>query len=275
MGYIAAHRDWSVPEAARSRVAAAIPVLKKRAKTIAELADGMRFLAAARPLPFTEAAQKLLTSDIRERLTRLSARLTQATWENAASGALLKAFATDEGVGMGQIGPDQDFSFIDLGSGSGAIGITLACERPRSRGTCTDISDAALAVTRQNAIALGVGDRLTTLHSNWLTNVTGRFDLIVSNPPYIAHDVIPNLEPDVRDHDPHLALDGGHDGLDCYRTIAATAGPNLAPQGKIVVEIGASQAMDITEIFRKQGFRLTDQRLDLGGHVRALMFSTG
>jgi release factor glutamine methyltransferase len=176
---------------------------------------------------------------------------------------------------LAHLAPDQDFSFIDLGSGSGAIGITLACERPRSRGTCTDISDAALAVTRQNAIALGVGDRLTTLHSNWLTNVTGRFDLIVSNPPYIAHDGIPNLEPDVRDHDPHLALDGGHDGLDCYRAIAATSAPNLAPQGMIVIEIGAGQAIHITEIFRKQGFRLTDQKRDLGGHVRPLMFSTG
>jgi glutamyl-tRNA synthetase len=105
LDFIAVHRDWSVPDAARSRVTAAVRVLKKRAKTIAELADGIHFLAATRPLPFTEAAQKLLTSDMRERLTRLSAHLAGATWENAALGMSLKAFATDEGVGMGQIGP--------------------------------------------------------------------------------------------------------------------------------------------------------------------------
>ncbi|MEQ1616826.1 MAG: glutamate--tRNA ligase [Terricaulis sp.] len=105
LDFIAAHRDWSVPDTARPRVAAAVPVLKKRAKTLAELADGMHFLAAVRPLVFSEDAQKLLTSDMIGRLARLSARLAQATWENAELGALLKAFATDEGVGMGQIGP--------------------------------------------------------------------------------------------------------------------------------------------------------------------------
>ncbi len=80
-------------------------MLKKRAKTLAELADGVQFLILHRPLPFTEASQKLLTPDMKARLARLSARLQQATWENGALGGLLKVFATDEGVGMGQIGP--------------------------------------------------------------------------------------------------------------------------------------------------------------------------
>jgi release factor glutamine methyltransferase len=176
---------------------------------------------------------------------------------------------------LAQITPDQDFNFIDLGSGSGAIGITLACERPLSRGICSDFSEKALRITRENTIAMGVADRLTALHSNWFANVTGRFDLIVSNPPYIATHVIPTLEPDVRDHDPHLALDGGTDGLDCYRAIASAAGLHLAPLGSIVVEIGAGQAADLIEIFLKQGFQLTSQRSDLGGHVRALMFTAG
>ncbi len=102
LDFIAAHRDWSVAHAARSRVAAAIPLLKKRAKTIAELADLTRFLIAERPLTFSEAAQKLIDPDMKARLARLSARLAETSlWENVALGALLKTFATDEGVGMG------------------------------------------------------------------------------------------------------------------------------------------------------------------------------
>ncbi len=105
LDFIAAHRTWSVPDSARARISAAIPLLKKRAKILAELADGVHFLAATRPLAFTEAAQKQLTGDVKGRLERLSGRLAQANWETTDLGTLLKAFATDEGVGMGQIGP--------------------------------------------------------------------------------------------------------------------------------------------------------------------------
>jgi glutamyl-tRNA synthetase len=106
LDFIAAKRDWVVPQAARPRIAAAIPLLKKRAKTLAELADLMRFLVAERPLAFTDAAKALLTSDMKSRLARLSPRLANApAWDSASLGGELKAFATEEGVGMGQIGP--------------------------------------------------------------------------------------------------------------------------------------------------------------------------
>ncbi len=179
------------------------------------------------------------------------------------------------GLCLAHCAPDKTFNFIDLGSGSGAIGITLACERPRSLGICVDVSDAALAITTQNAASLGVSNRVTALHSDWFSKVQGQFDLIVSNPPYITSAAIQTLSPDVRDHDPHLALDGGGDGLECYKTIAGTGSLHLAPGGHIVVEIGAGQAPDVIEIFEDQGFRLADQRSDLGGLPRALMFSTG
>ncbi len=106
LDFIVAHRAWSVPQAARSRIAAAVPLLKKRAKTLAELADMTRFLVAERPLTFTEAATALIDPDMKARLTRLTARLVEPrVWESASLGAVLKTFATEEGVGMGKIGP--------------------------------------------------------------------------------------------------------------------------------------------------------------------------
>jgi glutamyl-tRNA synthetase len=106
LDFIAAHRGWTISDPGRARLRAAVPLLKKRAKTLAELADMTRFLVAERPLKLTEAAQKLLRGDMIARLARLSAQLSRAeTWEAEALGALLKAFATEEGVGMGQMGP--------------------------------------------------------------------------------------------------------------------------------------------------------------------------
>ncbi len=161
---------------------------------------------------------------------------------------------------------------LDLGSGSGAIICTLLAEWPDALGVAVDLSAAALAVTETNAIALGVAPRITLLAGPWLANVTGRFNLIVSNPPYIPAGDIAGLETDVRAHDPHLALDGGADGLACYRAIAVAAGPHLASGGRLIVETGAGQARDVTDIFSGQGFRAGVQRRDLGGHVRALQF---
>ncbi len=174
---------------------------------------------------------------------------------------------------LSQFSPSADFSFIDLGCGSGAIGITIACERPHARGLCIDQSETALAVTRANAKALGVGNRLNMQKSDWFTSVSGTFDLIVSNPPYISSADIAGLAPDVRNHDPHEALDGGSDGLACYRAIAAGAGRHMAEKAGIIVEIGAGQAADITAIFARHGLVLRQQQADLAGHARALMFS--
>ncbi|MGH6820575.1 MAG: peptide chain release factor N(5)-glutamine methyltransferase, partial [Methylocella sp.] len=117
---------------------------------------------------------------------------------------------------------------LDIGTGSGAIIVSLLAECPGATGVATDISQAALEVARLNAQRLGVAKRLQWLHCSWFEGVAGRFDLIVSNPPYIPWAAIAALPASVRGFDPHWALDGGPDGLEAYRRLAAGAGGHLA-----------------------------------------------
>ena len=161
---------------------------------------------------------------------------------------------------------------LDLGTGSGAIIVTLLAERPDAVGVAVDLSPQALAVAAANAEALGVAQRISFSLGSWFEPVSGSFDLIVSNPPYIPAGDIAGLEPDVRNYDPHLALMGGSDGLDPYRSIAAGAGPHLASGGTILVELGAGQAEDVKSIFVTAGYHLLLQGIDLGGHIRGLAF---
>lgn len=163
--------------------------------------------------------------------------------------------------------------FLDLGTGTGAIAVTLLAERPDARALATDLSEAALAVARGNAERLGVADRVTFIRGNWLEPVSGLFDTILSNPPYIPAGDIEGLSPDVRNFDPGLALLGGSDGLDPYRIIASGAGRYLASGGHVLVEIGAGRAEDVTDIFGEQGFAAVTRHKDLGGHERCLVFS--
>jgi release factor glutamine methyltransferase len=165
---------------------------------------------------------------------------------------------------------DKPSRILDLGTGSGILAVTLLSERPLATGVAVDVSPAALAVARVNAAK--VADRLQLIESNWFSLINGRFDLIVSNPPYIPAADVLRLDVEVKDHDPHLALDGGGDGLDCYRAIASSAGNHLVENGRVVVEIGAGQQADVTSIFAVQQFQLIAQKQDLGGHVRALAF---
>ncbi len=169
----------------------------------------------------------------------------------------------------------QPQRILDLGTGSGILAITLLAERGDATAVAVDVSPAALAVAKSNAVALGVAERLSLVEGSWFSRVVGQFDLIVSNPPYIPSGDVLGLDIEVRDHDPHLALAGGADGLDCYRLIAAGVGAHLAANGVVVLEIGAGQASDVTHIFEETGFALHEQRADLGGHVRALAFRRG
>jgi len=162
---------------------------------------------------------------------------------------------------------------LDLGTGTGAIALALLSAVPQTSAVLTDISPGALATAEANARALGLETRVETLQSDWFASVTGLFDLIVSNPPYIPTGDIAALERDVRDFDPHRALDGGPDGLEPYRIISSGAAAHLAPGGHLAVEIGAGQKDDIVGLFAAAGFGLIAGRHDLGGHERALLFA--
>ncbi len=161
---------------------------------------------------------------------------------------------------------------LDLGTGSGILAITLLAERAFASALAVDVSAAALAVANRNAQSLGVAARLSLVESSWFSEVEGQFDLVVSNPPYIPRGEISGLDVEVKAHDPHLALIGGDDGLQCYREIAKDAAVHLAEGGSIVLEIGAGQAEDVAHIFAAEGYELFRQDRDLGGHVRCLAF---
>jgi len=146
------------------------------------------------------------------------------------------------------------WSVLDLGVGSGAILLAVLAERPAARGLGIDISEEALAVARENAASLGLVGRLALLRGDWTAGLEDdQFDLVVSNPPYIASAVIETLEPEVRDHEPRIALEGGQDGLDAYRLLAGEILRVLKPGGRFAVEIGYDQKEAVEALFREAG----------------------
>ncbi len=164
---------------------------------------------------------------------------------------------------------------IDVGTGSGAIGLAIAAEAPRAHVVATDLSVDALAVARRNAERLGMAGRVETRHADFFNVLDGgpplrRFDLIVSNPPYIADTEIPGLKPEVSRYEPRVALAGGPDGMDFYRVIAREAPAHLAVRGHLVVETGADQAGVVATIFRAAGFAAVLTRNDLAGIPRVV-----
>ncbi len=162
---------------------------------------------------------------------------------------------------------------LDMGTGTGAIIISLLHRFERAHGIGLDMAEGALAMARINAVANGVGDRFAALKSDWFQNVSGRFHLIVSNPPYIPHEDIAGLSREVREHDPLAALDGGADGLNFYRALAQKAADHLYKDGMVAVEIGAGQFQDVQALFESAGFSLAGDASDLGGHRRAMLFA--
>ena len=159
---------------------------------------------------------------------------------------------------------------LDLGTGSGCILISLLAERTAATGVGTDDAPAALDVARVNARALGVADRAAFTRANWFSGLSGQFDLIVSNPPYIARDEMADLAPEVRDWEPRMALTDNGDGLGAYRAIAAGAGAHLAPGGRVLVEIVPTQATAVQGYFAAAGFSDTRVFTDLDGRDRVI-----
>ena len=159
---------------------------------------------------------------------------------------------------------------LDLGTGSGCILISLLLEQSKARGVGTDVSEKAVLVAGENAARLGVGDRLVLPLSTWFDDIGGRFDLIVSNPPYIAAAEMADLQPEVRDHEPRSALTDEADGLSAYRQIAAGAPHHLTPGGRLLVEIGPTQARAVSELFRNAGLEDITVHPDLDGRDRVV-----
>jgi release factor glutamine methyltransferase len=166
---------------------------------------------------------------------------------------------------------EKPLRLLDLGTGTGCILITLLAELPRAQGIGTDKSPAALACAAVNARRLGVGSRAGFIAADWLAAASGQFDLILSNPPYIASGEIVGLAADVAGYDPHLALNGGTDGLDAYRQIAARAGDVLAAQGRLLLEIGPRQAGAVADILRAAGLKPQAIEQDLAGRPRVVV----
>jgi release factor glutamine methyltransferase len=160
-------------------------------------------------------------------------------------------------------------SVLDLGTGSGCIVLSLLHERPTARGVGTDVSAAALDVARKNAGIVGVTGRVDWQVSDWFADVSGRYDLIVSNPPYIAKAEMPDLSPELG-YEPRQALTDGADGLSAYRVIATQAPGYLEPSGRLMVEIGPTQAAEVSALFKAAGFVQVTVHPDLDGRDRVV-----
>jgi release factor glutamine methyltransferase len=166
---------------------------------------------------------------------------------------------------------NQPLRIADLGTGSGAILLALLSELPAAAGFGTDISEQALQTAAANAISAGLAPRATFIACDFATGLSGPFDLIVSNPPYIRAADIAGLAVEVRDHDPRAALDGGADGLDAYRALIPQAAGLLAPGAALVVEAGEGQSGPINGLMRLAGLAPTGgPKADLAGIPRAV-----
>ena len=172
---------------------------------------------------------------------------------------------------LGAQGCGRALRVADLGTGSGALLLALLSECPAAVGVGTDISASALACARDNARALALAHRAAFVVSDYGAALAGPFELVVSNPPYVRHGDIATLQPEVCKFAPPRALDGGADGLDGYRVIAADARRLLAPDGVIVVELGAGQLSAVASLFVTAGLAVGSPRYDLAGAARALL----
>ncbi|NVK05996.1 MAG: peptide chain release factor N(5)-glutamine methyltransferase, partial [Marivivens sp.] len=165
---------------------------------------------------------------------------------------------------------DAFASVIDLGTGSGCILLTLLAEMPEARGVGTDLSEDACRVAEDNMHALDLGERAAILRTSWADGIEGQVDLVVSNPPYIGLDEMDGLSPEVHDHEPHMALTDGGDGLSAYREISQQAANLLRVGGRLIVEIGPTQAVAVAQMFADNGFEKVRVIQDLDGRDRVV-----
>lgn len=168
--------------------------------------------------------------------------------------------------------PDRErpYRIVDFGTGTGCLLLALLSEYRNAQGLGIDRSEAAARIARANAESLGLAGRGNIVVADWDAPVSARFDIVVANPPYIPSREIPELMPAVRLYDPLAALDGGADGLDPYRILAATASRLLNPAGTVFFEVGAGQADDVDALLRTAGLHDCECRRDLAGIARVV-----
>ena len=207
--------------------------------------------------------------------------LAEAGWEFLAlhegmAGRPLPAASLATNVGAHGV-PRPTLTALDFGTGSGCIAIVLAAKCPNAQVTALDSSADALAVVQQNAARNGVAERIQFVPGDGFAALPAgsRFDLIISNPPYIPTAEIPSLQPEVRDYDPRAALDGGPDGLDFYRMLATHAAGFLKPDGKIMVELGDGQVDAVRKIFEAQLWNVETVKEDYNQRPRILIAGRG
>jgi len=173
---------------------------------------------------------------------------------------------------LGKGAADRAVSILDLGTGSGCLLLSLLHELPLARGLGVDISPGAARVARDNAVALGMSGRAGFVVADWAAPLSGRFDVVLSNPPYIQSCEIEDLEPEVAFGDPRLALDGGPDGLDCYRSLAAALSNIMSVEGVAVFEIGAGMDGAVEKMMSEIELKIVERASDISGKVRVLVF---
>ncbi|KAA0676556.1 peptide chain release factor N(5)-glutamine methyltransferase [Roseomonas genomospecies 6] len=164
---------------------------------------------------------------------------------------------------------------LDLGTGTGCILLALLAELPDATGLGVDLSPGAVAAAMENAARNGLAERARFQTGNWGAGLAERFDVVVSNPPYIPSADIATLDPEVREHDPLRALDGGTDGLDAYRIIAGQMPDLLRPGGLAGLEVGQGQAADVAELLAAAGLEPVGVFRDLGGVERCVLARLG
>ncbi len=180
-------------------------------------------------------------------------------------------------IALQRFSKDADIRILDMGTGTGCLLIALLSEFPKAQGLAVDISVQALEIARRNAAMHGVDGRAEFMLSNWFSSLgdNGTFDLIISNPPYIRESVIPELEPEVRNFDPILALDGGADGLQAYKKIFSSLCAHLNPQGTALFEIGYDQREEVMRLGRESRFSVINVHPDLAGQPRVVEICCG
>ena len=267
----------ALPTAIRQLLAAGVPEAAQDARKLLAHALGIAAdrLTLILPDPLPEPAHATFENLVAARCRRqplaqiIGQRLFWGRWFEV-TGDVLDPRPETECLIAAALG--QQFSrVLDLGIGSGAILLSLLAERPAATGIGVDLSPAALVIAAANARRLGLEDRVDLILSDWFDAVSGRFDLIVANPPYIAGDELALLAPEVRDWEPHLALSPGADGLAAYRRIVAAAPGQLAPNGVLMVETGPTQSTDVAGLFRLAGFAAIEVLADMDGRDRVVL----